>query len=158
MCIRQGVLYEKGYHMNTVTVNQLASSSLLHPAEVVSLNVSFLSFQGGQVRRGDARNDNPGPGSLYGNRPEWTPLPSWAGDFRNTTLPLCSDQELSRLLFHVVVHIMSSWVPSSDSTDPGKAGARDANLTVGQVAGTHKHIKTETFGQKLTLAEITFIW
>ena len=34
----------------------------------------------------------------------------------------------------------------------------DANLTVGQVAGTHKHIKTETFGQKLTLAEITFIW
>ena len=152
MCIRQGVLYEKGYHMNTVTVNQLASSSLLHPAEVVSLHVSFLSSQCGQVRRGDARNDNPGPGSLYGNRPEWIPLPSWAGDFRNTTLPLCSDQELTRLLFYGAVHIMSSWVPSSDSTDPGKTGAGDAtpHCRPGSWLSTHKHIRTETFGQHWT--------
>ena len=63
MCIRQGVLYEKGYHMNTVTVNQLASSSLLHPAEVVSLHVSCISSVARSVR-GDAQNDNPGPGSL----------------------------------------------------------------------------------------------
>ena len=41
MCIRQGVLYEKGHHMNTVTVNQLASSSLLLFEEVVSMHVSF---------------------------------------------------------------------------------------------------------------------
>jgi hypothetical protein len=52
MCIRQGVLYEKGYHMNTVTVNQLASSSLLLPEEVVSMHVNFLSSQHGQVRHG----------------------------------------------------------------------------------------------------------
>ena len=64
MCIRQGVLYEKGHHMNTVTVNQLASSSLLHPAEVVSLHVSFLSFQCGQFWRGDAQINYTGPGSL----------------------------------------------------------------------------------------------
>jgi hypothetical protein len=70
MCIRQGVLYAKGYHMNTITVNQLASSFLLLPEEVVSMHVSFLSSQCGQVRRGFARNDNPGPGSLYGNFPE----------------------------------------------------------------------------------------
>ena len=149
MCIPQWVLYEKGHHMKTVTVNQLASSSLLHPAEVVSLHVSFLSFQCGQVWRGDAENDYPGPGSLYWNRPEWIPLPIWVGDFRNTTLPLCSDQELTRLLFYCAFHIMSSWVPSSDSTDPGKTGAGDATpyCRPGSWLSTHKHMRTETFGE-----------
>ena len=43
-------------------------------------------------------------------------------------------------------HLASSWVPSSDSTDPGNNRSWRRQLSpVGQVADTHKHVRTETF-------------
>ena len=128
--------YDKEYYMRKETTwhcncKQLASSSILLPEDVVSLYVSFLSWPfflwSGQPSRVN-------PIAQLGVIPQHiTAIVKWPGVHEAPILWCCP-------------HLASPWVPSSDSTDPGNNRSWRRQLSpVGQVADTHKHVRTETF-------------
>ena len=145
MCIRQIVLYEKGYRMNTVTVTQLASSSLLLPEEVVSMQVSFVSSQCGQVWRGGARNDNPGLEACMATVQSESRCPAGSG-ISATQHCHCV---VTRSWPNSSSMVLSTLSPIESLPQTALAQIRQElgrpHLTVGQVAG---YLHTNTSGQK----------
>ena len=127
----RSTIWEKRQH-DTVTVTTCfppPSSAFLLPEDVVSLYVGFPSW----------------PFFLWSGQPSGVNPIAQLGVIpqHNTAIAKWPRSKPAPILW-CCPHLASPWVPSSDSTDPGNDWRRQLS-PVGQVANTHKHVRTETF-------------